>query len=91
MLLVEPTYKSYWDIPGATSSRASRRSRMHEVREELGIEPPIRPLLVVDWAPAESEGDKIVFTDQSLHKVRKKAATVAGRSSNILDSCSKKH
>lgn len=32
-----------------------------EVLEELGIEPPIRRLLAVDWAPTPSEGDKQLF------------------------------
>ena len=32
-----------------------------EVREKLALAPPIGPLLVVDWAPAEHEGDKILF------------------------------
>jgi 8-oxo-dGTP pyrophosphatase MutT (NUDIX family) len=34
---------------------------VREVREELGITPPIGPLLVVDWAPTQGEGDKILF------------------------------
>lgn len=32
-----------------------------EVLEELGLTLPLGPLLVVDWAPAEAEGDKILF------------------------------
>jgi ADP-ribose pyrophosphatase YjhB (NUDIX family) len=63
VLLVEPTYKSYWDLPGGyvEPGESPLAACAREVREELGITPQIGPLLVVDWAPAESEGDKILF------------------------------
>jgi len=63
VLLVEPTYKSYWDIPGGyvEPGESPLAACGREVREELGIEPPIGPLLVIDWAPAEKEGDKLLF------------------------------
>ncbi|MPZ60485.1 MAG: NUDIX domain-containing protein [Propionibacteriales bacterium] len=63
VLLVHPDYKPTWDIPGGyvepneTPLEACRR----EVQEELGIKPPIGRLLVADWAPSPSEGDKILF------------------------------
>ncbi|WP_281398803.1 NUDIX hydrolase [Natronoglycomyces albus] len=63
VLMVEPTYKAYWDLPGGyieigeSPSVACRR----EVREELGIDVALGELLVVDWAPAANEGDKILF------------------------------
>ncbi len=63
VLLVEPTYKSYWDIPGGyvEPGESPLTACVREVREELGIEPSIGPLLVIDWAPAQDEGDKILF------------------------------
>jgi ADP-ribose pyrophosphatase YjhB (NUDIX family) len=63
VMLVRPTYKSGWDIPGGYVERdesplaACRR----EVREELGIAPTIGRLLVVDWAPHPDEGDKVLY------------------------------
>ena len=43
--------------PGESPLAACAR----EVREELGIVPRLGVLLVVDWAPAEHEGDKLLF------------------------------
>ena len=63
VLLVVPSYKDYRDIPGGylehgeTPTEAAAR----EVREELGISPPIGRLLVTDWAPNQTEGDKLLF------------------------------
>jgi 8-oxo-dGTP diphosphatase len=63
VLMVVPSYKDYRDIPGGyiehgeTPTEAAAR----EVREELGISPPIGRLLVTDWAPNQTEGDKLLF------------------------------
>ncbi|WP_066956411.1 NUDIX domain-containing protein [Streptomyces lushanensis] len=63
VLLVRPTYKPGWEIPGGylhpgeTPSEGAAR----EVREEIGITPPIGRLLVADWAPHPAEGDKLLF------------------------------
>jgi len=63
VLLVKPTYKPGWEIPGGylhpgeTPTEAAAR----EVKEELGIAPPIGRLLVADWAPHPAEGDKLLF------------------------------
>ena len=63
VLLVEPTYKSYWDIPGGyvEPGESPLAACAREVHEELGITPSLGPLLVIDWAPAEQEGDKLLF------------------------------
>ncbi|MEV4555708.1 NUDIX hydrolase [Kitasatospora sp. NPDC049285] len=63
VLLVKPTYKPGWEIPGGylhpgeTPSQGAAR----EVKEELGITPPVGRLLVADWAPHPTEGDKLLF------------------------------
>ncbi|MEV6243737.1 NUDIX hydrolase [Lentzea sp. NPDC051838] len=62
VLLVEPTYKPNWDIPGGvieqgeTPTEACRR----EVEEELGLRREPGRLLVVDWAP-NNDDDRILF------------------------------
>jgi len=53
ILLVEPTYKDFWEIPGGriepgeTPSQACAR----ELHEELGLRRETGRLLVVDWMP----------------------------------------
>lgn len=63
ILLLEPTYKDHWEIPGGyieqgeTPSQACHR----EISEELGLSVEPGRLLAVDWAPSDAEGDKILF------------------------------
>ncbi|GGM26438.1 NUDIX hydrolase [Micromonospora sonchi] len=63
VLLVRPAYKNHWDIPGGyvEPGESPRSACIREVEEELGLTTPIGPMLVVDWAPAENEGDKLLF------------------------------
>ena len=50
VLLVEPSYKPYWDLPGGTvdAEEAPWTAASREVREELGLDRPVRALLVID-------------------------------------------
>lgn len=63
VLLVEPNYKDYWEIPGGlievgeTPSQACAR----EITEELGLTRAPGRLLVVDWAPHPQWGDRVLF------------------------------
>lgn len=62
-MLVDPSYKNHLDVPGGYVERGEtpHQAAAREVAEELGIQPEIGRLLVTDWAPDESEGDKILF------------------------------
>ncbi|WP_328452932.1 NUDIX hydrolase [Streptomyces sp. NBC_00386] len=63
VLMVEPTYKDYWDIPGGyvETGESPLQAASREVHEELGITPVLGRLLAVDWAPNGVEGDKVLY------------------------------
>ena len=63
VLLVHKTYGSGWDIPGGyVEPGESPGAACHrEIREELGIDRAPKQLLVHDWAPTETDGDKILY------------------------------
>ncbi|MFE2166554.1 NUDIX domain-containing protein [Streptomyces sp. NPDC059447] len=63
ILMVEPIYKNYWDVPGGyvETGESPLSAARREVEEELGIAPPLGRLLVVDWAPSAGEGDKVLY------------------------------
>jgi 8-oxo-dGTP pyrophosphatase MutT (NUDIX family) len=54
VLLVEPTYKPDWEIPGGTVEvdESPRTGCAREVREELGLDLVVGRLLVFEWQPA---------------------------------------
>ncbi|MEU1673995.1 NUDIX hydrolase [Streptomyces roseifaciens] len=82
VLLVRPSYKPRWEIPGGyiEEGESPLAACRREVEEELGITPTIGPLLVVDWAPNEAEGDKVlyVFDGGELHPEALDAITPDG-------------
>jgi 8-oxo-dGTP pyrophosphatase MutT (NUDIX family) len=66
VLLVEPTYKPDWEIPGGTveAGESPYAAAVRELQEELGLTVSPGPLLVVDWVPprpGRTEGLMMVF------------------------------
>ena len=62
VLLVEPTYKPRWEIPGGVVEAGETPSAAcaREIHEELGLRIHVGRLLVVDWAP-HPRGEKVLF------------------------------
>lgn len=63
VFLVHKTYANGWDIPGGYVDRGESPAAAceREIREELGLRKTAIRLLVHDWAPGDSEGDKILY------------------------------
>lgn len=66
VLLVEPSYKQHWEIPGGLveANESPRQAARRECREELGIDVPVGELLCIDFLVAHGgrpEGFMIVF------------------------------
>ena len=63
VLLVNPTYKPYWNLPGGQvdHGESPRDACIREVREELGIEPEIGPLLTAAWTRRTGHEDRMLF------------------------------
>ncbi|MFD4375020.1 NUDIX domain-containing protein [Streptomyces sp. NPDC058486] len=54
LLIVKPNYREGWALPGGTvesdAGETPRQGARRETAEELGLDVPLGPLLVVDWA-----------------------------------------
>jgi 8-oxo-dGTP diphosphatase len=57
VLLVEPSYKDYWEVPGGCveAEESPYDAAVREVREELGLSVTPGRLLVVDWVPPQPD------------------------------------
>lgn len=64
VLLVNPTYKEHWDMPGgmAEANEPPRAAAERELREELGLSITAGRLLTLEWmAPHGPWDDQLVF------------------------------
>lgn len=64
VLLVDPTYKPFWDLPGgmAEANESPDQAALRELREELGLSLELGALLCVEWvAPQDPWDDLIMF------------------------------
>lgn len=71
VLLVEPIYKPYWEIPGGAveADESPYTAAAREVKEELGLLVQPGRLLVTDWVPPRperAEGLMTVFDGGTL-------------------------
>lgn len=59
VLLVNPTYKPGWDLPGgmAEANEPPEEAVVRELGEELGVDITLRGLLVLDWVPPHGPWD----------------------------------
>ncbi|MDX2819927.1 NUDIX hydrolase [Streptomyces ipomoeae] len=64
-LIVNPTYKDHWNLPGGGIEihlgETPYDAAVREVREELGITPPIGRLLVTAWLALGSKGAQVLY------------------------------
>jgi len=62
ILLVNPTYKPDWDLPGGMveANEPLTDALQRELTEELGITPPIGALLCVEWVPPHGPWDDLL-------------------------------
>ncbi|QLY34576.1 NUDIX hydrolase [Nocardia huaxiensis] len=81
VLLVEPTYKDHWELPGGVveAEESPYVAAVREIQEELDL--TVRPgrLLVVDWVPSgviPEDGVMVVFDGGVLEGAQTAAITV---------------
>lgn len=64
VLLVDPTYKPHWDLPGGMveANEPPRTAAERELREELGLTRTVGRLLLIEWdGPHDPWDDQLVL------------------------------
>lgn len=87
-LLVKPTYKKAWDLPGgmAENNESPRRAAVREVWEEVGLQIPLGGMLCVDWVPPHGPwDDQIAFIFDGGVLSDSQCATVRPRDQEISE------
>src|SRR5919199_5944753 len=87
VLMVRPTYKDGWDIPGGyvEPDESPAQAAERELAEELNVRRAPGRLLVVDWAPHPAEGDKLLFVFDGGTLTDSEAATLRPDGDEIAD------
>ncbi|GLY82778.1 NUDIX domain-containing protein [Actinoallomurus iriomotensis] len=64
VLLVKPHYLDHWLMPGGTADEGEppEATCAREVKEEIGLDLPVGPLLLVGWAPARAPRPRPIVT-----------------------------
>jgi ADP-ribose pyrophosphatase YjhB (NUDIX family) len=75
VLLLQPSYTPTWEVPGGgvEAGESPRAAARRHVGEELGFDPGIGRLLVVDWVPEEppkTEAVAFLYDGGTLDPVR---------------------
>ncbi|MDG4787885.1 NUDIX hydrolase [Micromonospora sp. WMMD1102] len=78
ILLVDPTYKAFWNVPGGAVDvgESPRAACRREVREELGLDVAVGALLVVAWTAESPDGRVFFVFDGGTLPPQRRAAIV---------------
>ncbi|MFJ1581742.1 NUDIX domain-containing protein [Streptomyces sp. NPDC088197] len=88
VLLVKPTYKPGWDLPGgmAEANESPDDAARRELKEELGLDVTLRGLLVIDWVPPHGPwDDQLAFIFNGGLLSREKVSSLQPRDQELSE------